>query len=84
MRGDLVILKSYGNEPLARRVWDENDNTVFVTNDEQLNKLLMREDAIAPIGFKREFVFRYDPLIAETMDILYKKGEFDWNKLIRY
>ncbi|OGP50370.1 MAG: hypothetical protein A2Y79_11655 [Deltaproteobacteria bacterium RBG_13_43_22] len=83
MRGDFVIIRSYGGLPLIRRIWDEDEKGVYITNDEQLEYLLSGKDALQPIGFPREDVFKYDPKFASTMENLYKNGEWDWNKLER-
>lgn len=84
MRGDLVIVRSYGNVPLIRRVWDEDDCAVYITNDEQLQLLIEVKEALKPIGFPREDVFKYDPKLASSMDGLFKKGKWDWNKLVPF
>lgn len=81
MRGDLVIVRAYGNVPLIRRVWDENDCTVYIINDEQLQLLMKGKEALEPVGFPREDVFKYNPELAASMDQLYKDGKWDWDKL---
>lgn len=84
MRGDFVIVRSFGGIPLIRRLWDEGDHAVFITNDEQFQLLTKGENAIEPIGFPREDVFKYDPELASLMDRLVKSGKWDWNKLASY
>ncbi len=83
MRGDFVIVRSYGELPLIRRIWDEDEKGVYITDDIHLKLLLDGKDALQPIGFPREDVFKYDPKLAANMEDLYKNGQWDWNKLER-
>lgn len=84
MRGDKVIVRAYGGIPLIRRIWDENDCAVYITNDEQFQLLTDDKVAIEPIGFPREDVFKYDPELASLMDQLVKNEKWDWNKLASF
>lgn len=84
MRGDFVIVRTFGNIPLIRRLWDESDYCVYITNDEQFQLLTNGKEALQPIGFPREDVFQYDPEIASSMDQLVKSGKWDWNKLASF
>lgn len=82
MRGDIVIIRTYGDIPLIRRVWDEDGNDIiYITNDEQFQLLIDGKEALEPIGFPRRDVFKYDPELTSFMDRLYKEGKWDWNKL---
>lgn len=81
MRGERVIVRAFGNQPLARIVWEISENTVFITNDEQFKRLMEgAEDALMPIGFPSEDVFEYD---STWIASLKKEGESrpNWNKL---
>jgi len=69
---------------MVRKVWDENSVAVFVTNDEQFHLLQSGKDAVPPIGFHRENVFKFDPFLAQSMDALHKQGEWKWDKLLKY
>jgi hypothetical protein len=81
MRGDLVIVRAFRGVPLVRRIWEEVERGVYITDDAHLEKLLAGEETIQPVGFPREDVFRFDPEIAKEMDALYQAGEWDWTKL---
>lgn len=84
MRGELVIVRSYGGRPLLRRVWDVGRNVVYITNDEQLGRLTQGLPASMPIGFPMEDVFAYDPEIAACIESLYQTGRLDWSSLKRW
>jgi len=84
MRGDFVIVRAFGNIPLIRRLWDEDDYGIYITNDVQLQLLIDGKEALQPIGFPREDVFQYDPELASSMDRLIKSGKWDWNKLVSF
>lgn len=58
MRGDTVIVRAFGGKALLRRVWDVGERVVYVTNDEEFDKLAAGRPAIEPIGFPKEDVFR--------------------------
>lgn len=83
MRGDLVIVRAFGGEPLIRRVWKEVSRGVYITTDTVFKKLMTGESGtIQPVGFPREDVFRYDAELAKDMDALYQSGRWDWTKLV--
>lgn len=56
-------------------------NVVYITNDEQLERLAHGQPAIMPIGFPTEDVFAYDPGLAATIDSVYESGRLDWTRL---
>ena len=58
MRGDVVLVRTFGGKAVKRRVWDVGDSVVYVTDDEQFKRLTLGERAVAPIGFPKEDVFR--------------------------
>lgn len=82
MRGDLVIVRAFRGVPLVRRIWEEVEHGIYITDDTYLERLLAGEETIQPIGFPREDVFRYDPTLAKEMDTLYQTGNWDWTKLV--
>lgn len=79
MRGEYVIVRTYGGRPLIRRVRAVGENVIYITNDQQL-KLLMEDagDAIGPIGFPKEDVFRYDP---KMLELINNTQNITWDKL---
>jgi hypothetical protein len=74
MRGDIVLVRTFGGKGLKRRVWDVGDSVVFVTNDEQFEKLVAGKRAVDPVGFPKEDVFRDTE--SESGD-----GSIDWSLL---
>lgn len=57
MRGDVVLVRTFNGKAVKRRVWDVGDSVVYVTNDEQFERLAAGKTAIEPIGFPKEDVF---------------------------
>jgi len=58
MRGDIVIVRAFGGKALKRRVWDVGDTVVYITNDEQFERLVAGKRAVEPVGFPKEDVFK--------------------------
>jgi hypothetical protein len=56
-RGDTVIVRAFGGKALKRRVWDVDDGLVYITNDEEFEKLVAGKPAVEPIGFPTEDIF---------------------------
>ncbi len=61
MRGEMVLVRAFGDVPLVRRVWEAGESTVYITDDEQLGKHIAGLCMLPPIGFPREDVFRFSP-----------------------
>ena len=75
MKGDMVIVRAFRGVPLVRRVWEEDENGIYITDEVHFNRLMAGEDTVQPIGFPREDVFKYDPEITVETDNL------DWDRL---
>jgi hypothetical protein len=84
MRGKPIIVRCYGNIPRVVLYWSEDQYAIYITNDEEIKKLSNGDSSIFPIGFPREDVFKYDPNLAASMDDLWEKGKWDWDKLIPF
>jgi hypothetical protein len=57
MRGDSVIVRAFGGRALKRRVWDVGESLVYITTDEEFEKLVEGKPAVEPVGFPREDIF---------------------------
>jgi len=64
-----------------RRVWDEDENGVYITDDSRFEQLKAGESDLWPVGFPREDVFKYNSELASKLEDLCKDGKQDWNKL---
>ncbi len=84
MRGELVIIRVFGGEPAVRRVWENSDRVVYITDDDNLKLLLAGKPALEPIGFPKEDVFKFDNKLAESMADLCRDSKWDWKKLSRW
>jgi hypothetical protein len=58
MRGDTVIVRAFGGKALIRRVWGTGDGLVYITSNEEFEKLVAGKPAAEPIGFPKEDVFK--------------------------
>jgi hypothetical protein len=77
MRGDIVIVRAHGGQPLVRRVWEVNGNVVYITNDEQLKRNESGLPMLWPVGFPSEDVFCFSPQIAN-------RSKVEWESLKPY
>lgn len=77
MRGEIVIVRAFGGKPLKRRVWDIGRSVVYVTNDEEFNKLEADLPALEPIGFPKEDVFQDTEKESSTDSV-------DWSRLVQW
>ena len=73
MRGDTVIVKSFGDKPLIRKVWDVSKDVVFICNDENFETLIEGNKGLLPVGFHKDDVFRYNPNIDINDPALWKQ-----------
>jgi hypothetical protein len=81
MRGQQVIVRSYGGKPLIRKIWEVKEGAILIMEEAQF-QLFVKNDlrAIGPIGFPREDVFKFDSKFAN----LTSDSNFDWTKLERF
>jgi len=77
MRGDTVVVKDCAGKPLVRRVWNEDQGTVYIRTEEEYQKALAGGSALEPVGFPRGDVYEYDPGHLE------RAGRGDWSALSR-
>jgi hypothetical protein len=85
MRGETVIVRAYRGRPFLMKVWEVGKEVVYLTKEEQFLYLLSNDSrAIGPIGFPKEDVFKFDPIIAKEVDRFSEEKAFDWNKLKPY
>lgn len=82
MRGDKVIVRAYGDEPLVRVVWDVLPGAVLITNEDQFPLLEAKQPGIAPLGFPSECVFCYDE--ARWHSFQKRPHAWNWTKLRPY
>jgi hypothetical protein len=57
MRGDVVMVRTFGGKPLKRRVWEVAEGVAYLANDKQYERLAAGKPAFGPIGFPLEDVF---------------------------
>ena len=62
-KGDKVIVRTFRGQPLIRRVWEVAQDVVFICSEENYKALSSGEDGLLPVGFPREYVYRYNAKI---------------------
>lgn len=81
MRGEIVIVRAYGGQPLVSRVWNTTPTAVAVCSEETFQRLAAGEDAPMPIGFAPEDVFCYDPNLLPVLETSYQYDPSIWDRL---
>ena len=83
MRGNTVIVRAYGDEPLALKVWETTEDRIYVCDDERYQRLLVwgaKPDCF-PVAFPRENVYHYDKKLFDVVKENHKSDPSVWNKL---
>jgi hypothetical protein len=79
MRGDKVIVRTFGGSPAVRLVWEILPHTVLIVTDGEWQATEAKHD-IFPIGFPKEDVLFFD----EARWSAFTKRPTAWNwKLLR-
>jgi hypothetical protein len=81
MQGELVIVRAYGDEPLVRRLWETTPEAVYICSEENYQNLISGKPAMNAVGVHREYVFRYEPAIAEELLENYESTPGWWWRL---
>jgi len=74
MKGDKVIVRTFGNKPVVCRVWESDSEIVAVCSPQNFDTLVKGEEGLWPVGFPRKDVYLYNP----TVDL---KSKTVWSKL---
>lgn len=77
MKGDKVIVRAFRNKALVRIVWEVVSDVVFICSEENYNALSNGKNGLLPVGFPREYVYRYNPKIDLSTQV-------QWDKLSAY
>jgi hypothetical protein len=80
MQGDIVIARGFRNKPYVRRVVSVAGGKVYISNEQEYNRLLSGEEAIPPVGVPREDVFCFDSTVLDELTRNYDKPSA-WGRL---
>jgi hypothetical protein len=80
MRGEKVIVRAFGNEPLVRRIWEVFPDIIYICSEEGYEKLMAGEEWM-PVGFHREDVYHYDPTVAAVLLENWRSNPTFWEHL---
>lgn len=75
-RGQIVMVRAYGDEALRRVVWEVGAKAVMICNPDLYEKA-RRDTSIHPIGFPKEAVFEFDPALFRQLREAYQAGRAD-------
>lgn len=65
-RGRWVIVRCFGGKPRRVRVWEENEDAVWVQDEENYRRRSEGFEVLWPVGFRHNAVFQDDPDLFET------------------
>jgi hypothetical protein len=78
-RGTWLIVRCFGDEAKRVRLWEENENAVWVVSDERYKRGIAGYDIVGPyVGFRWDAVFEDDP---EWVDAWEPSTEAFWEGL---
>jgi hypothetical protein len=84
MRGEMVIVRSFGGRPLVRRVWAADARAVYICGEREFRQLAAGQEAPPPVGFPREDVFAFEPALAAAAERAYNPEQWDWGRLAHW
>ena len=79
MEGDFVVVRSLDG-PLVRVVASDSNRIVFISSPDQFELRKRGLPALDPVGFPREFVFKWDAATGKRIE----DGNFRWDSAIPY
>lgn len=81
MKGEVVIVRSFGGQPLIRRVWETSPETVFACSERCFQGLMEGLTELLPIGFPRYDVFEHDSDVADKLMKEWQDDPTLWEQL---
>ena len=60
MKGELVVVRSFGGGAATMRVWRESESYVSLVPTDEFERLAAGKSELQPVGFLRSDVFRHD------------------------
>lgn len=84
MRGDLVIVRTYGDIPKVRRVWDVSTKAVFACTEERYERLIQDNEDVPATAFPIADVFCYDAATFDKLSKTYQRDPSVWERLTPY
>jgi hypothetical protein len=73
MRGDIVLVRAYGDQPLERVVWDTGKGKVYISRPDLIEQCERQE--AWPIGFPIEDVFAFDSTLYKRLESAMRRND---------
>ena len=70
-----MLVRTFGGEPVKLRVWVVESSVVFITSEDEYEKLVAGRPALDPIAFPRKDIFCVPATLSTTRP-------FDWSQLV--
>lgn len=83
MKGDVVVVRSFGGEPRIVRVWEVAERVILVCSEENYKTLISGKKGLWPVGIPKKDVFRYNPTQANVLKN-WKNDPALWEHLASY
>lgn len=81
MQGEKVIARGFRSEPFIVRVCGTNRDIVYITGDENYEKLKKGEKAASPVAVPIHNVFRFDAVLYDEVLKNWKHNPNIWKRL---
>jgi hypothetical protein len=75
MRGNPVLVRAFGDEPVRAVYWDAVPGSVGICNPDLYVGWTERQDNPRPIGFPEACVFLFDESLLEQLMVAYAKHD---------
>lgn len=80
MKGDYVVVRTFGGGAALAQVWDETPDAVVVLSPQEYGLQLSGGGSLFPIGFKHQDVFKHDVSLNDML----ATGVIEWQRLAPY
>ena len=70
-----MLVRAFGGEPVKLRVWNVKSSVVFITSEDEYEKLAAGQPALDPIAFPRKDIFCVPATLSAARP-------FDWSQLV--
>jgi hypothetical protein len=84
MQGEIVIVRTCGDIPVVRRIFEVKNGLIYITTDEQLGLFMSGKKQILSVGVPAGDVYKYDQRTLKFIEKIGIKTGVDWEQLSKW